>query len=441
MISGRQHIPRSGAPLFVTRQYRLARWCKRSIALVLVFLLSGALIGEVLTLVFVSQHALLAANWPRVAGHGDGNALVSSSLPGQAVTLAEGVTETGETLMTIRGPQQVSLLRVDLSNPHVHLGVVQARDQLFSPGETLTSMAQRSGALAGINGDFFEIHRSGDPLGMVEIDGTVWQSPGQYAVLGVTSSGHVTMGPETFTGSVSAGHESYPLTSINRYSDKGADHLRLYTPFLGSALPVHGATLALLRSVTASSGNFTVTALHTESSELPVLHGQSALVGTDAAGTWLRDHLRVGSSVEISERVAPDNGLAQAIGGGPLIIRDGAVYHDALVPAPGAVNAYNPLTAVGVSKDGRYALFAVCNGRRHDSIRSRGFTYAEMADYLLAYGAYQAMIFDGGGSSELVARLPGQSSISVLNAPSAGSERHVANGLFVYDHAQSGELR
>jgi hypothetical protein len=42
------------------------------------------------------------------------------------------------------------------------------------------------------------------------------------------------------------------------------------------------------------------------------------------------------------------------------------------------------------------------------------------------------MVFDGGGSTEMVARLPGHRSVSVLNVPSDGNQRPIPNGLFVY---------
>jgi len=50
----------------------------------------------------------------------------------------------------------------------------------------------------------------------------------------------------------------------------------------------------------------------------------------------------------------------------------------------------------------------------------------------MAHGAYNAVEFDSGGSAEMVGRLPGQQQVSVLNKPSDGAERPVANGLFVY---------
>jgi len=42
------------------------------------------------------------------------------------------------------------------------------------------------------------------------------------------------------------------------------------------------------------------------------------------------------------------------------------------------------------------------------------------------------MLLDTGGSTEMVARLPKRNGVSVINWPSDGFERPVANGLFVY---------
>ena len=101
-----------------------------------------------------------------------------------------GVILSREVLQTAFGPEQLFMLNVDLASPNVRFGVVQAYNRLISPDETLTSMAHRSGAVAGINGDYFEIHGSGVPIGEEVINGQLLHSPNPhfYSVLGVTSS-------------------------------------------------------------------------------------------------------------------------------------------------------------------------------------------------------------------------------------------------------------
>ncbi len=333
-------------------------------------------------------------------------------------------------LQMTAGPEQVSWLDIDLASNKLHLGVVQANNHLSSSGEILSSMANRTGAIAGINGDFFD--GTHNPIGLVEINGQIVQSPGYYATLGVTASGRITMGIETFSGSVTHGKASHVLNSINHHGDTHNGQLVLFTPNLGASLSGLSDTIAMLRPTKTSASSYTVQAILSNATTLPVLSDQNALVGSSEAGKWLASNLHPGDQITICEHIAPDSDLVQAIGGGPILIKNGAIYQDPNPPAPTEANTRNPLTAVGISKNGMHAFLVVFDGRLSGPSQSRGLTRAEMASYLLTHGAYQAMLFDSGGSSEMVARHPGQSRVSVINHPSDGHERQLANGLFVY---------
>ncbi|ROT31865.1 hypothetical protein EF879_15540 [Micromonospora sp. HM5-17] len=75
----------------------------------------------------------------------------------------------------------------------------------------------------------------------------------------------------------------------------------------------------------------------------------------------------------------------------------------------------------------------VVDGRSTTSV---GMTYVELANYMRSLGADDAINLDGGGSSTLVARMPGATSVSVRNTPSDGSQRAVPNGLGFVSTAQ-----
>lgn len=333
-------------------------------------------------------------------------------------------------LQMAAGPERVSWLDINLTSHKNHLGVVQANNHLSSAGEVVSSMANRTGAIAGINGDFFD--GTHNPIGLVEINGRIVQSPGYYAVLGVTASGHITMGRETFSGYVSKGSLSHVLNSINHHGDTHNGQLVLFTPDLGKSLSGLNDTIVMLRPVKAALSVYAVQTIRSNATILPVLSDQDALVGSGEAGKWLASNLHPGDQITLSEHTVPDGDLVQAIGGGPVLIKNGAMYKDPNPPAPTEADKCNPLTAIGVSKDGMHIFLVAFDGRLSGPSRSRGLTRAEMASYLLAHGAYQAMLFDGGGSSDMVARRPGQSRVSVINHPSDGYERRVGNGLFVY---------
>jgi len=94
----------------------------------------------------------------------------------------------------------------------------------------------------------------------------------------------------------------------------------------------------------------------------------------------------------------------------------------------------DPRTAIGFNKNGRWLYLVVVDGRQ--PFYSAGATFDELADILIAHGAYFGMSLDGGGSSTMVIEGENGEPI-VLNSPIdqyvPGRERPVANhiGLFL----------
>jgi uncharacterized protein (TIGR03382 family) len=84
----------------------------------------------------------------------------------------------------------------------------------------------------------------------------------------------------------------------------------------------------------------------------------------------------------------------------------------------------NPRTAVGMSQDKKKLIIAVVDGR---SSASLGMTCTELGTLMKGLGAYDAMNFDGGGSSTMYVQGAG-----VVNTPSDGSERVVGNHLALF---------
>lgn len=69
------------------------------------------------------------------------------------------------------------------------------------------------------------------------------------------------------------------------------------------------------------------------------------------------------------------------------------------------------------------------DGRQRQSI---GLTQPELAAYMQRLGSHEAMAFDNGGSVTMVGRLPGRPTPIVLNSPSDGRERPIADALLVF---------
>jgi hypothetical protein len=108
----------------------------------------------------------------------------------------------------------------------------------------------------------------------------------------------------------------------------------------------------------------------------------------------------------------------------PLVV-GGQPYVWTPVGAPDYAYYYtnrHPRTSVGITA-ANHVLMVVVDGRRTDS---KGATYAEEAELLIALGATDATVLDGGGSSTCWGR-----GLGVVNIPSDGQERAVADAVVV----------
>ena len=131
---------------------------------------------------------------------------------------------------------------------------------------------------------------------------------------------------------------------------------------------------------------------------------------------------------------ADTQGLAYAVGGGTLLVKDGKVN----VSKGGRNVTY---TAIGIKADGT-VVSMVCYGQRYPV--SCGYTQYEVAEMMKARGCQTALLLDGSGSSTFVSRREGDSQVITRNNPSDGQERQVSSSIFIisdvkatgeFDHA------
>lgn len=82
--------------------------------------------------------------------------------------------------------------------------------------------------------------------------------------------------------------------------------------------------------------------------------------------------------------------------------------------------AFHPRTVCGVSRDGKYVYLMVIDGRRH---RSRGANNIEEGNWMKYFGAWNAVNFDGGGSSGMVfwdiTEIKAENRCKFINQPNA----------------------
>ena len=358
--------------------------------------------------------------------------LVSPAAAGAATTLVPGVTY--ERLIRIVRGQPVVLHVV--RGPR-HGGLYQLRPVLSHGSvlgqQTVPAMQRRLrpwSTAVGVNGDFFNT-ASGSPSGAFLRDGVLSARPNlRRSALAIAFDGRLLVDRFRFVASWKAGvHEAHPLRELNRLV-RDPPGVALFTRTYGGPTPrARGAVEAVLsgfpRALLNGWLSGRVAAIRRNGGTW-IPPGGAIL---QARGSWARTMLREarpGTEVTVRMRMdgLPDDS-ADAIGGGPVLVRNGAPVRQAdelftlaqLVPR-------HPRTAVGQLAGGR-TILVVADGR---SRRSLGLTNWDMARTMANLGAVTAMGFDGGGSTTL--SFDGR----VLNRPSDGRARAVADGLMLQYH-------
>jgi hypothetical protein len=354
---------------------------------------------------------------------------------------ATGAAPTGAA--STAGPWTINVLRLDLAQ--VRLDVVHALDAAVGL-ETVSSMAQRRGALAAVNGGYFRTTGTfrGDSTGTLQIDGTLLSEPDRArAAVGFVRRGggtQLVFGHVTWEAIVDAGRQKRALDGINR--PRGADEIVLFTPTF------HQTTLTDASGTEVVVRRGRVVEVREEAGSTPIPADGFVLSAKGAAREWAREHLRQRAKVKVSAGLKPadpssssasgnGSGTGSAagantwtaaedvVGGGPKIVTAGQVditlEREKVLPSFSTTR--HPRTAIA-SLPGNKALLLVVDGRQ--SALSVGMSLEELARLLIELGAIEAINLDGGGSSTMA--IDGK----VVNHPSdVTGERPVSDAILV----------
>lgn len=365
-------------------------------------------------------------------------------LPGQ---LAQSKTELSPGVdhfsIAIGWPQQhqaINVVRIARSVAGARLEAVLGKG-LVSGTEPVSAQVARAQTgngdatvVAGINGDFFLFSPvAGIPFGLHIVNGELALSPNDWPSFAITSAGEPFIGYTRWSSEVIAynalGEETRRarLSAVNHL--RAANDLTLYTPRFGASTHTDatGAEVVLLGPPAP--------ALHTVHTYVvagpPMAAGNAAIpangVVLSAAGiyrTWV-EKLAPGDRIDLQITMEPPFDTAvTAITGNKLLVAGGK---PALAPADAAAKERHPRSAVGYNDD--YIFLVTVDGRQPGY--ADGMTLSELANLLVDLGASAAINLDGGGSTTMVVGAgPGNSAV-VVNRPSEGRERAVANSLLV----------
>ncbi len=315
-----------------------------------------------------------------------------------------------------RGQIRAHLLRADLGRDG--LAVDYVGSDLVASLTKVKALVREDRGVGGVNGDFFDISDTGAPVGVGVKDGVTLHGPAQPLgwnisfVIGADGAPVIKRSPTRTTITARPGLR---VTNVNgpHVIEQG---IGLYTPRWGRApgyRVLEGAPRDNVRQVVIRGGRV-VSNTRTVWTDRAV-EGR-LLLGRGDGAEKLRQELPVGTrtAVVLGTTDAP----RVAISGDAELLRDGALVTD-------DDRELHPRTAVGIDEDTGDVLLLVVDGRQSFS---RGYTQVETARLMRDLGAEDALNLDGGGSSTMVAR-KASGRLGILNSPSDGYQRPVANGL------------
>ncbi|SEF44375.1 Copper amine oxidase N-terminal domain-containing protein [Paenibacillus sp. UNC499MF] len=339
--------------------------------------------------------------------------------------LADDAVTSGSRQINAGGKSfAVKWVRVDVTDPYLEIVPVTA-SRGIGYDESFSSMIARTGAVAAVNGTFFNAYEKDAsiryPNGLMLKDGELLHSgENQSLIVDADKTVDIRKLKMSYTITATHGGKDYtfsPWGTNKDYGDSQPDQVVWFTPEYKAAVSKSGTTKVVVR-------DGVITAITTGSVYVPY-DGYVCLIGNSSNNkNNLLPHLHVGDTVKAKLEVTENGQQVQgaelwqsATGVGPKLVTGGKVdidpardgFSDPKITKSAAMRSF-----VGADGQGRLVMGTV-----------NGATMSDLAQIALAMGLTDAMNMDGGASSGLYANG------SMLTTPG----RALSNALVVKRHA------
>lgn len=349
------------------------------------------------------------------------------------VPLAPGVDLDGFSSSSLGASTDSNLVTVDLAHAGVRTGVLMSRVTDVAPVRTL---AQRVGAVAAVNGDYYAITGSQAPTGAIVRDGQLVKGRrGGTTVTGVGTDGLAREAPVRLDATATwGGGAPVPVEVLNSDLDGRTlprDSIEIIDGGWGDR-PIAFANAPRKTGIVAvdRGGHVLQTWRAVKGQRVPA-HGM-LLVGTGRRasiaglprGSTVRHHLGM-----TTDAATP---WQWGLGEGLQLVRGGEAVHNYRDDS----DSHSARTAIGWRDGGRTMVLLTVE--RHPGSVGQGVN--EIADELVAQGLTDAVLLDGGGSTTLMARQQGDPTSGQVGGLQDGFQRPVPIGVGVWVPRGSGRL-
>ena len=359
-----------------------------------------------------------------------------TAVPGESVEadrvdqpVAPGIVRTTFDTFGRTGWTRVHVLSANLRDRSVGVDLVAGK---VSEARPLSLAADDQRSVAAVNGDFFDITETNAAIGPEIQNGGIRKGTSQAStVAGVGTDGIARLADLALKGTATVAGTERPLAALNSASVPG-DGIDAFTPQWGPGLRTLIHDAGPYTELVAQGGK--VTTVNDHITTTPVPDGGLILLGRGAAAAQLAT-TKPGDAAAVSFAPQTGSALRMALGSGDVLVRGGKAID---FPPSEGNDALKPRTAMGWADGGHRLLLVTVDG---SATFSPGLSFDDTSKLMARLGATDALMLDGGGSSEVVARRPGDPGVSVVNTPSDGNERPVPNGVGLFSRKGSGTLQ
>jgi Phosphodiester glycosidase len=394
----------------VTAQAISSRRTLRGVAIV-----SSAALGVGLSLSPLGAHAAHAASSRFSFGSCPAPETLVSGTTWHTHKLAPGITLSEGNRSDSRGVVKMHVLRINVDQPGVSFTPLMRAVAQRTPLSKLA--AGHANLVAAVNTGYFDFN-TGAPTQPLIVNGSPRViSTRHQPVLGFDKAGTLQVGKVHLDAKVFTGKTSRTVTGINDIDGGG---LQAYNPAWGGKT-IPSSWEADARSVVANK-----LGANARAASVPQA-GYELMADGGSSTNWLKS-LSSGAKTAIAGKVdtTTKHPFVQAYGVGAEIVKHKGQTRTDL--SCDSANTEQPArTAYGIADDGQ--TLVIGEVEQHSGTNIHGLDEDQMSGFMSQLRVSKAWDLDGSGSTELLAKMPGTSSLELRTYPADGAERPMPVGL------------
>lgn len=344
------------------------------------------------------------------------------------IPISRGVSHKRIVQTYENGVQSIYLTIADMGDSSLGLNLLYNKNSGFVNRKELSVLSgQNPNAVASINGDFFSVSDPSYSTGIMVDGGKMISSPsyknGEMAAMIQDGSGNIIF--DYLSSGVVLNNDSKGQTfnslSINKHSGTFAYPIVFTREYRTSSI---GST-AKLQLTEMVVNNGAVTEIRVGQGAASVPQNGFVVVASGAKAAEMSSKFSIGDRVSLTSSAEQAySNMTTALGGGTMVLRNGQS-----TPITHQIKGKSQRTAIGVTYDNKL-VFMVTDGRTG---AYQGMDENDVANFLKTQNVKDAMMLDGGGSSQLIIN-------GVITNNMVSKERKLLNGIAVVNNNMRGPL-